>query len=62
MLQSLLEDRFKLVAHKGTKPLPSYALTAGKKPQLKEADGTGAAGCKVDEGSGAGRRLSSAAP
>jgi len=54
MLQSLLEDRFKLVAHKDTKPLPAYALTAGKKPQLKEADGTGAAGCKVEEGSGSG--------
>ena len=41
MLQSLLADRFKLVAHKDTKPLPAYALVVGKKPQLKEADGHG---------------------
>jgi uncharacterized protein (TIGR03435 family) len=40
MLQSLLEDRFKLVVRKDTRALPTYALTAGKKPQLKEADGT----------------------
>jgi uncharacterized protein (TIGR03435 family) len=38
MLQALLEDRFKLQVHKETRPLPSYVLTAGKKPQLKEAD------------------------
>jgi uncharacterized protein (TIGR03435 family) len=46
MLQSLLEDRFKLVVRKETKPLPTYALTAGKKPQLKEADGTEETGCR----------------
>src|SRR5262245_14542025 len=37
MLQDLLADRFKLVVHKETKPLPTYALTAGKKLQMKEA-------------------------
>jgi uncharacterized protein (TIGR03435 family) len=46
MLQSLLADRFKLVVHKETKPLPAYALVAGKKPQLKEAAGTEDSGCK----------------
>jgi uncharacterized protein (TIGR03435 family) len=46
MLQSLLEDRFKLVLHKETKPLPTHALTVGKKPQLKEADGTEEPGCR----------------
>jgi uncharacterized protein (TIGR03435 family) len=47
MLQSLLADRFKLVVHKETKPLPSYALTVGKgKPKLKEADGSGDTGSK----------------
>ena len=40
MLQTLLEDRFKLVARKETKPIAGYALTAGKKPALKEAAGT----------------------
>jgi len=42
MLQALLADRFKLVVHKDTKPLPGYALTVGKgKPKIKEADGSG---------------------
>jgi uncharacterized protein (TIGR03435 family) len=46
MLQTLLAERFKLAIHKETKPLPTYALVAGKKPQLKEADGTEESGCK----------------
>ena len=53
MLQSLLADRFKLAIHKDTKPLPTYALVAGKKPQLKQAEGTEDSGCKP-ESSGAG--------
>ena len=47
MLQSLLADRFQLVIHNDSKPLPIYALTLGKrKLQLKETDGTGEIGCK----------------
>jgi len=47
MLQALLADRFKLVVHKDTKPLPGYALTVGKgKPKIKEADGSGSPGCQ----------------
>jgi uncharacterized protein (TIGR03435 family) len=46
MLQSLLADRFKLVLRKETRPLPGYALTAGKKLQMKEADGSDDTGCK----------------
>jgi uncharacterized protein (TIGR03435 family) len=53
MLQSLLEDRFKLVVRKETKPLSTYALTVGKKPQLKEADGTEEPGCRPQTSSGA---------
>ena len=53
MLQALLEDRFKLVVHKDTKPLPAYALTVGKKPQLKEAAGSEQTGCKLQSDSGA---------
>jgi uncharacterized protein (TIGR03435 family) len=52
MLQSLLADRFKLVVHQDTKPLPTYALTAGKKLQLKEAAGTEDAGCRPQASSG----------
>jgi len=46
MLQSLLKDRFKLVGHKEDKPLPTYALVAGKKPLLKEAAGSEQTGCR----------------
>jgi uncharacterized protein (TIGR03435 family) len=46
MLQALLADRFKLVLHKDTKPMPGYALTLGKgKPKLREASGQGG-GCQ----------------
>ena len=47
MLQALLADRFSLKVHKDTKPLPVYVLTVGKKPMLKEADGSGDTGCKA---------------
>src|SRR5262245_2455491 len=30
MLQNLLADRFKLATHNDTKPMPAFALTAGK--------------------------------
>jgi uncharacterized protein (TIGR03435 family) len=47
MLQALLADRFKLVVHKDTRPLPAFVLTLGKgKPKLKEADGSGGSGCR----------------
>ena len=47
MLQALLADRFKLVVHNGTKPLPEYVLTVGKgRSKMKEADGTGENGCQ----------------
>ena len=38
MLQTLLEDRFKLVVHRETKEMPVYALLPGKNgPKLPEA-------------------------
>jgi uncharacterized protein (TIGR03435 family) len=47
MLQTLLGERFKLVLHTSTKPMPTYVLALGKgKPKLKEADGKGAPGCQ----------------
>jgi uncharacterized protein (TIGR03435 family) len=46
MLQALLADRFKLVLHKETKPIPAFTLTAGKHPALKKSEGEGPAGCK----------------
>ncbi len=50
MLQSLLADRFKLVVHKGDKPLPAFVLTAPKgKLKLKESDGSGEPDCKDEE-------------
>src|SRR3954466_15406709 len=54
MLQSLLEDRFKLVARKETRPVPTWVLAAGKQSRLKEADGSGQTGCQMpDTSSGA---------
>jgi uncharacterized protein (TIGR03435 family) len=47
MLRPLLADRFKLVVHTGTKPMPAYLLKTGKGPsKLKESDGSGGADCK----------------
>jgi len=52
MLQTLLEDRFKLVVRKETKPIPGYALTASKKTALKAAAGTETSGCTPQSSSG----------
>ncbi len=59
MLQSLLKERFKLTLHQDTKPIPTWALSVGKKPQLKDADGSGDTGCKLQTGSAAegGQRI-----
>jgi uncharacterized protein (TIGR03435 family) len=47
MLQALLADRFGLVVHNGTQPMPRYVLTLGKgEPKLKASDGSGEPGCK----------------
>jgi uncharacterized protein (TIGR03435 family) len=48
MLQAVLADRFKLVVHNDTKPMPSFVLTQGKaKHKLKEADPSGKTGCQT---------------
>ncbi len=56
MLQALLEERFSLQAHNDTQPVPVYALTAQKRTQLKQSDGSGETGCKREmENQGPGR-------
>jgi uncharacterized protein (TIGR03435 family) len=46
MLQSLLAERFHLVVHNGTAPMPAYVLKAGKDvPKLKPAASTDSSGC-----------------
>jgi len=45
MLQSLLAERFHLVMHEDTQPMPAYVLTAGKHSGLKESDGSTPGGC-----------------
>jgi uncharacterized protein (TIGR03435 family) len=46
LLQALLAERFKLVVHTDTKPMPVFALTVGKgKPKLKEAASATDSGC-----------------
>jgi len=52
MLQGLLADRFKLAVHNDTKPLPVYALIAGKRPLIKKSSGTGDPQCKSDRADG----------
>jgi uncharacterized protein (TIGR03435 family) len=48
MLQALLADRFKLVIHKDTQPVTGMVLSMGKgKPKMKESDGPGESGCKL---------------
>ena len=47
MLQSLLAERFKLVVHKDSRPIPTWTLMVGRKPMLKPADGSGDGGCKM---------------
>jgi uncharacterized protein (TIGR03435 family) len=46
MLKELLADRFHLVVKPEMQQLPAYILTAGKHPNLKEADGKAAKGCR----------------
>jgi uncharacterized protein (TIGR03435 family) len=46
MLRTLLAERFHLVAHPDSKPMPAYIMTAGKHPQLKDADPAAQKGCQ----------------
>jgi uncharacterized protein (TIGR03435 family) len=47
MLSSLLADRFHLVVHNGSAPMPAFVLSPGKdKHKMKEAVGTGEPGCE----------------
>jgi uncharacterized protein (TIGR03435 family) len=47
MLKALLVERFKLTTHSEVQPVPVYVLEAGKKPKLKESDGTSRSDCKI---------------
>lgn len=63
MLQSLLKERFNLVAHNGSAPMPAYVLRAQSgKVKLKESDGTGDPVCdpqmtQPDQSQGAIRQI-----
>jgi len=49
MLRTLLEDRFKLVTHKETRPVTAYAVLPPKgELKLKKADPSERAGCRPD--------------
>jgi uncharacterized protein (TIGR03435 family) len=50
MLQALLAERFQLVVHHDTQPVPAYALTVGKHLTLKRADKSGDSGCRLLNG------------
>jgi uncharacterized protein (TIGR03435 family) len=47
-LQALLADRFGLVVHHDTKPMPAWVLSAGKIPRVKQSDGVGDGRCEDD--------------
>jgi uncharacterized protein (TIGR03435 family) len=50
MVRSLLAERFSLVTHSGSKPMPAWVLSVGKgKAKLKEGDDTGKADCQYQE-------------
>jgi len=50
MLQSLLADRFKLVTHNGSAPIPALVLSAGKgPPKMKQAEDSGEGSCQYQE-------------
>jgi uncharacterized protein (TIGR03435 family) len=47
MLRALLRDRFDLVIHNDTRPLPAFALTVTEnKPKLTESNGSTVSGCE----------------
>jgi uncharacterized protein (TIGR03435 family) len=49
MLRALLAERFHLVLHNGTAPMPAYALSVGSaKPNLKVSDDTAPSDCHND--------------
>ncbi len=51
MLRNLLTNRFRLVVHSDTKPMPAFILTARPKPRMKPSqpsDATEESGCKPD--------------
>lgn len=50
MLRTLLEDRFKLTVHEGSRDLPVYGLRAGKHPLLTPSNGTEDPGCRLRPG------------
>jgi len=47
MLKILLAQRFQLAAHTEDQVMPAYVLTVGKKPKLKDSDGTAHSDCKI---------------
>jgi uncharacterized protein (TIGR03435 family) len=50
MLQALLADRFKLVVHQDSKPVPAFILAAGKgKPKMTESEGSDKSGCEPQQ-------------
>jgi len=48
MLKKLLIERFQIVTHSEEQPVQVYVLQAGKKPKLKESDGTARSDCHIE--------------
>jgi uncharacterized protein (TIGR03435 family) len=54
MLQALLADRFSLVVHNDTRPVPRYVLSVGKGSKLKAASADGPGRCQPQQQQGGG--------
>jgi uncharacterized protein (TIGR03435 family) len=49
MMRSLLAERFSLVTHTGSKPMPAWVLTVKGKAKLKEGDDAGKSDCQYQD-------------
>jgi uncharacterized protein (TIGR03435 family) len=47
MLKTLIVQRFTMTIHTEDQPMPVYVLAQGKKPKLKESDGTARSECQI---------------
>jgi uncharacterized protein (TIGR03435 family) len=52
MLRTLMQERFKLSVHNEERSVTVFALTAPKKPKLKESDGSARSDCKFGNDNG----------
>lgn len=62
LLQTLLEDRFGLALHRDTRPLPAWALTSGRKLQIRKSEAAGNPACQAGKGTESAERSGASVP